>query len=733
MAGKTLPCISLFAALALVLAWAGPAKGSTTGTIVGEVRDAQSGEGLAEASIVLEGHDIGAATDSAGRFSITNVPPGRYQVIATLVGRSPGKTVVDVTMDQRSRVDIRLAFEEIAEAAETVTAPFSNPDATQTVYELPAELQPLTNSAPNSVNQIPSTVSALPGITQDSLGNVHIQGARLDETGWMIEGIPVTTPVDNAFGTNLVTVGMSHLQVYTGGYPAQFGNATGGVINEVKKTGSDVRGTTLEGTFGSQKFLGAYLETGNVTPRGLDYFFGNYSWRSDFEKVIVNYGRSSDSVLKLAYPLSPANKLTFIAQQGTAHYGIPLLEPEYLPDQNGSDQTYALLGMTFSRQTSPDSYWLLRPYYLNSANEVRALSTQFGYGLRTRSIQRGIQLQTGRFLGPNHEVTAGLWNISASNHYESIIPGASGAETWYFSRVPTRQLAIFAQDKMRLSSQWALEAGVRFDRMAYRREVMDDRTDSLVSPRIGITWSENERSVLRATLGRYVQFAPTSLMDQQFTDPTSAPDPPSDPAPQRSVAVQLAWDRQVSDSVALRLAPFYRTYSDLVDPVYMGMGSAGPILRYENVGKASSRGVEAYLEHKMGRNTRGWISYTYMRARGMDIMNPGTWTWVDFDQRHTFTALIEHKAGRMHGSLRVDYRSGLPWTDYDEDLVMNTRRLSDNLVVTAGIGRSLDDTCLGGKVSLDVYNLFNSSSLIGRNPDFFVQPRFFSVSYSRGF
>jgi hypothetical protein len=62
------------------------ALAGTTGKIAGEVKDAQTGEALAGANVVIEGTTSGAATNVDGYYAILNVPPGKYTVYASAIG-----------------------------------------------------------------------------------------------------------------------------------------------------------------------------------------------------------------------------------------------------------------------------------------------------------------------------------------------------------------------------------------------------------------------------------------------------------------------------------------------------------------------------------------------------------------------------------------------------------------------------------------------------------------------
>ena len=61
-----------------------------TGNIAGVVKDGKTGEAIPGANIFLEGTKLGAASDMHGKFNIINIPPGVYNVKATMIGYQTG-------------------------------------------------------------------------------------------------------------------------------------------------------------------------------------------------------------------------------------------------------------------------------------------------------------------------------------------------------------------------------------------------------------------------------------------------------------------------------------------------------------------------------------------------------------------------------------------------------------------------------------------------------------------
>src|SRR5205823_2737188 len=81
------------------------------------------------------------------------------------------------------------------------------------------------------VNSIASTAA---GVSQEDAGKeLNVRGSRSDATAYYVDGIKVRAfNVDNrAEGVGVATRGAEQITVITGGIPAQYGDATGGIVS----------------------------------------------------------------------------------------------------------------------------------------------------------------------------------------------------------------------------------------------------------------------------------------------------------------------------------------------------------------------------------------------------------------------------------------------------------------------------------------------------------------------
>ena len=200
----------------------------TTGKISGRVIDKENGEPIPSANVLIVGTTLGAAADINGDYFILNVPPGSYDVRASVVGYTHIiEKGVRVSADLTTKVNFALPSEtlQLGEVIEVVAErPLIQKDVTaSTKITTDDQIQalPVTN-----VNQ----AVALGAGTQGSGNNLHIRGGRAGEVAFLVDGLSVEDPLNRSIGLNVGRSALSELQIISGGFNAEFGNAQSGVI-----------------------------------------------------------------------------------------------------------------------------------------------------------------------------------------------------------------------------------------------------------------------------------------------------------------------------------------------------------------------------------------------------------------------------------------------------------------------------------------------------------------------
>lgn len=219
----------------------------TTGKLTGKVIDRTSNEGLPGVNVVVLGTTLGAATNIAGEYIILNVPPGVYSVKASLIGYGEMTLKeVRVSIDLTTRADFQLAEEtlQLGEEVEVVAQrELIQKDLTATtaiVSDKSIQSLPVTE-----VNEVISLQAGV--VDKDGL---HIRGGRKGEVAYWIDGVPVTDAYDGGTVVDVNKDLVQELQVISGAFNAEYGQALSGIVNIATKEGAAQFGGALTTYFG---------------------------------------------------------------------------------------------------------------------------------------------------------------------------------------------------------------------------------------------------------------------------------------------------------------------------------------------------------------------------------------------------------------------------------------------------------------------------------------------------
>ncbi len=228
----------------------------TTGTVSGRIVDAQ-GLAIPGVTVTATGSQGAKTTvsDGQGRFTVPFLTPGSYVVHAELQGFNPvDRPDVQVRLGQTVELPITM---QIGALTETIQVDGGPPTIDATSTTIGANLDSATLSRLPVGRRFSDTLYLTPGVsTGGKIGfaNPSIEGSSGLENQYVVDGVNITNGGYGALGSYSIVFGslgngtpydfMQEVQVKTGGYEAELGQATGGVINVVTKSGTN----TLKGS-----------------------------------------------------------------------------------------------------------------------------------------------------------------------------------------------------------------------------------------------------------------------------------------------------------------------------------------------------------------------------------------------------------------------------------------------------------------------------------------------------
>ena len=207
------------------------------GELRGKITDKKSGEALPGVNVLVKGTYYGAATDLDGNFAILKMNPGVYTIEISMIGyKQIQQTGVKINPAEITTLNFKLEETVLALGQEVVVIgeqPLFNIEETASKRSLSnrdLEVEVVENLKDIIANQV--------GVTKTD-DEIHIRGGRSYENAYLVDGISVQDPLSGTgFGLELNTDAIEQLEVITGGFNAEYGQAMSGIVNVKTKEGS---------------------------------------------------------------------------------------------------------------------------------------------------------------------------------------------------------------------------------------------------------------------------------------------------------------------------------------------------------------------------------------------------------------------------------------------------------------------------------------------------------------
>ncbi len=659
-------CASLFAGLctALLLLAAPPAAAQEPAALNGYVRDAETGETLLQANVLVQGTGRGAATNNEGYYTLRDLAPGTYTVAVSYLGYQTHTETVTLAAGETKRLDVELVPTGLQTDEVVVTGDRDNQDdrrvgvdklQTATITQLPSVLTP----------DVFRSLALLPGVTtaSDYSSNLYIRGGGPAQTLIQLDRTTVYNPTHFfGFFSTFNPDAIKDVQLYKGTYPAEYGGRLGSVVDIYNKDGNrrETTGGFSLGTLATRGYIeGPYGTGGNGPPAG-SYMVSVR--RSTLEPLLavlddvdglpetfyfydvnatINYSPGPNDDLSLA--VYGGQDQLFLtpgpAQEFDVDYGNRTASAEWT--HLFSDQLFSTLLVAGSRYESTPVFELGGTRFTQT-NEVSDVS---------------LKADLEYVPGEAHTVEAGLH----ASRLAFRLRNTFDEDTTFDQRLQGEQLALYLKDTYTPASDWELRGGLRasyFSEGSYVR----------LAPRLSVTHDLTPSVQLQAAYGRYHQFL-TLETSQLFTafDTWLMADAGLPPSSGDQFA--LGVNAQLGNAWQLEVEGYARTMHDLfeLDP-FLPDAAGVPYPDRFHVGDGRAYGMEVLLRRPQGR-LNGFLSYTLGRTErrfpNINESETGTPQYYppNYDRTHTLTLAVNyHLTDQWRVSSTFNYASGQSYT-----------------------------------------------------------------------
>jgi len=399
-----------------------------TGEIQGKVVD-DAGEGIPFANVAIYSSDVlvtGTATDFDGKYSISGLTPGRYDVEASFAGNK--QKVTNIVVSQGiAFVNITLSSDVLLK---DVIIEYEAPmvDAGNTTSGGVVTKEDIKNIPTRNVQSLAATQA---GVYQSDEGaGLNIKGSRGDATEYVIDGVRVSGSL------NLPQNAIEQIQVITGGVDARYGDATGGFITITTRGPAndfngefevitseflDGYGYNLGNVFLTGPLIKQYKGTDSVRSKLGFFIAAEFLHETDPDPAAVDNYRVKDEVLNDLFnnPLRPS--ATSSGLDLTSEFVSPNDLETVRIKQNIANDGLNITGKFDLRLGELTNLTLGGTWRWNRFNEYQRTFSMFNYENNPLNIQntyRGYLRFTQRF--PERRAKEGEAASSLGNAYYSI-------------------------------------------------------------------------------------------------------------------------------------------------------------------------------------------------------------------------------------------------------------------------------------------------------------------------
>ncbi len=201
-----------------------------TGILSGTVKDAMTGDALPGVNVIIKGTYYGAATDINGKFKINSISVGSYNVDISLIGyKTVQYTGIQIESNKTKDLDVKLEETVLTLGQDVVVIgekPLMDVEETQSKRTITKDELDIA-----VIENIADIVTQQSGVVKSD-NAIHIRGGRSYENAFLLDGVSVQDPLaGTGFGLQLSANAIEEVEVITGGFNAEFGQATSGIVN----------------------------------------------------------------------------------------------------------------------------------------------------------------------------------------------------------------------------------------------------------------------------------------------------------------------------------------------------------------------------------------------------------------------------------------------------------------------------------------------------------------------
>lgn len=648
-----------FGLFILLICWLAPGL-ALAGSINGLVTD-EDGTPVMGAEVKIVGKARTVFSDENGRYELTDLPAGNYNLRFHTEGYDPATRQVGVKADEAVTLDVQLRFSVTFTQKEIVITDRAPVDETPQTSAHTFTREEIQSNA-GALEDITKAIQQLPGIVSntDFTSDMYVRGSENYENLIVLDRQLLANPYHFGIGMSIINTDLvKNFTFYAAGFPAQYPFATGSVLDITYRDGNRDH---VDGIAEVSLLSASALASGpagnqvtwtvNARRSYYDYMLRLLNWTdvpipvfsdvmlratwepNDMHRLVALAIRSEDGARANITEDNPS-----IVDEGSAYYNqitqVYGLNYNFLPNSwflSSTSASYQLLNASGNVTSGANSYFGRADaggFYVNEDVQFSVPRNVFKLG----GVYGRVDLDIGAKF-PLSEYTPGARSSTENKYYNIEFSDSKPKQLYGFY---VQHEAEIVPERLRTN------IGARLDRF------MATKNGWVFSPRASMSTNLTKSTVLKTGWGIY--FLPpynSFVSDEKLGNPNVRAE--------KSTHFVVGLEQGIGENIMVRLETYYKEFDDRI---YQDMsGSAGsfleqtdfvlqneiPDILYTNSGYGNAQGLEAFFQKKLSGWWDGWVAYSISEVRYNDGMGRYGWYYPEQDQRHTLALVANVRA-----------------------------------------------------------------------------------------
>lgn len=642
-------------------------------TLSGYVRDKTNGEPLPYANVLVQGTVLGTSTNTSGYYAIPNMPLGKQVIRYSLIGFRT--RVVEIEID--SARDFTRNADLVAEAVEVSEVLISAEKIAEArnvqTSRVVVQARDLASMPAIGETDVFRALQLIPGVkaASDISSGLYIRGGGPDQNLILLDGTVLYNP-SHLFGffSTFNNDAVKDIELFKGGFPAEYGGRLSAVLNVTNKDGDRVS-TRGKGSVS--------LISSRLTVEGP---LGNGSWflsgrRTYLDRIVALLGLDKgkdplplyyfyDANGKINQDIGDRDKISFAGYLGQDKLDYDQGDAQIRVNLTWGNRTGAVKYTHIFTPTLFSNFIVTASAFKTAlAAEFSGTKAEFDNAVSDYSIKGDVDY----YAANEHFIKVGFW----WSQYRFGIVRKFGDNTFYDIVFRPALISLYAQDEWTVDERLTLQGGLRY-------EYQDASKVMKVGPRLSVRYNLTDRVTAKAATGVYYQYLnlvsneAVSFFDMWVPIDEKMPTP-------RSMDYVVGLDTHPYLDLDFKIESYYKTYANIAEFKQVAT-RATEINELFDVGTGRAYGVELFLQKKSGDMT-GYIGYSLAWTyRNFAAINDGQDYQPKYDRRHDLSLVGSYRiAENWKLGFVYTYATGQTYTEAVGLYLLGTREQQSRFVL----------------------------------------------------